>query len=58
MLAIVEDEESMWAARVNEPGSYGYGRIVSEHRAAGVVVRQWAGHDAAIAARESQLAVH
>jgi len=56
LVATLPDRELPPQASVsNEPFSHGYGRILSEYRAAWAIIRQWAGHDAAVAAREAQI---
>jgi hypothetical protein len=51
----IDTQEHEWATEARSPGhSYLIG-LLTEYRAAWAIVRQWAGHDAAIAAREARI---
>jgi hypothetical protein len=52
----IESEEREMALRVREPAGSHLLPLLTEYRAAWAIVRQWAGHDAAVALREKRIA--
>ena len=44
-----------WAQEARRPGEEYMVKLLNEYRAAWALVRQWAGHDAAVAQREEQI---
>jgi hypothetical protein len=55
VLVGVETTEREWAERARTPGDEYIVPLLNEYRAAWALIRQWTGHDPAIAARESTL---
>jgi hypothetical protein len=55
VLAEVESIEREWAQKARQPGEEYMVKLLNEYRAAWALVRQWAGHDAAVAQREEQI---
>ena len=55
VLAHVEIEERRYETEMHEPGNSNLLRLVNRWRASWALMRQWAGHDAAIAAREREI---
>lgn len=55
VLAGVESTEREWAQDARRPGEEYMVKLLNEYRAAWALVRQWAGHDAAVAQREEQI---
>jgi hypothetical protein len=55
VLAAVESTEREWAQKARQPGEEYMVKLLNEYRAAWALVRQWAGHDAAVAQREEQI---
>lgn len=55
VLTPVEVAERDWTSRAREPdGAYALG-LLADYRACWAVIRQWAGHDAAVAIREERI---
>ena len=55
MLTPVEVAERDWTSRAREPGGdYALG-LLADYRACWAIIRQWAGHDAAVAIREERI---
>lgn len=55
VLDSVDADEREWSLQLREPGSSHLSRLLSEYRAAWALVRQWAGHDVAVAVREERI---
>jgi hypothetical protein len=55
ILAGVEATERKWAQEARQPGEEHMVGLLNEYRAAWALVRQWAGHEAAVAQREEQI---
>lgn len=55
VLAGVEATERKWAQEARQPGEEYMVSLLNEYRAAWALIRQWAGHDAAVAQREEQI---
>jgi hypothetical protein len=55
VLVSVESTESEWSQTARRPGGEYIVSLLNEYRAAWALIRQWAGHDAAIAQREAQI---
>lgn len=51
----VDADERELRLQLREPGSTHLSQLLSEYRAAWALVRQWAGHDVAVAAREERI---
>jgi hypothetical protein len=51
----VEASENRWSREAAQPGGDHLVRLVNENRAAWAIVRQWTGHDPAIASREGRI---
>lgn len=55
VLTPVEVAERDWTSRAREPGGdYALG-LLADYRACWAIIRQWAGHDAAVAIREERI---
>jgi hypothetical protein len=55
VLASVEATERKWAQNAARPGEEHMVSLLNQYRAVWALVRQWAGHDSAIAQREAQI---
>ncbi len=55
VLDAIDAEERELAAQVREPGYTHLSSLLTDYRARWAIVRQWAGHDAAVAAREGRI---
>ena len=55
ILAGVEATERKWAQEARQPGEEYVVGLLNEYRAAWALIRQCAGHDAAVAEREEQI---
>lgn len=55
VLARVESTEREWAQEARRPGKDYVVGLLTEYRAAWALIRQWAGHDAALAQREVEI---
>lgn len=55
VLVGVESREREWAEKARTPGEEYMVPLLNEYRAAWALVRQWTGHDPAIAAREATI---
>jgi hypothetical protein len=55
ILAGVEAIERKWAQEARQPGEEYVVGLLNEYRTAWALIRQWAGHDAAVAQREEQI---
>lgn len=55
VLVGVEATERKWAQEATRPGEEHMVSLLNEYRAAWALIRQWAGHDAALAQREEQI---
>jgi hypothetical protein len=55
VLLDVEATESKWSQEASQPGKDHMVGLLNEYRAAWAIVRQWTGHDPAIAAREGRI---
>jgi hypothetical protein len=55
VLAGVESTEREWAREATRPGEEYMVSLLNEYRAAWALIRQWAGHDAAVAQKEEQI---
>ena len=51
----IDTQEHEWATEARSPGNSYLIGLLTDYRAAWAIVRQWAGHDAAIAARETRI---
>ena len=54
VLAEVEGTEREWAQKARRPGEEYMIGLLNEYRAAWALIRQWAGHDAALAQRDAE----
>ncbi len=55
VLVNVENSESDWARKARTPGEEHIVPLLNEYRAVWALLRQWAGHDAALAQREAEI---
>lgn len=55
VLTGVEATGQRWNQEPKQPGNQYLARLLNEYRAAWAIIRQWAGHDAAIAQREARI---
>jgi hypothetical protein len=55
VLVKVETTESDWARQARRPGEEHIVPLLNEYRASWALIRQWAGHDAAVAQREAEI---
>jgi hypothetical protein len=55
VLAGVESTERGWSHEVSQPGKEYMVNLLNEYRAAWAMIRQWTGHDPAIAQREAHI---
>jgi len=55
VLAGVEATEREWARDARTPGEEHMVPLLNEYRAAWALIRQWTGHDPAVAAREEEI---
>jgi hypothetical protein len=55
VLAGVEGTEREWAEKARRPGEEYMVGLLNEYRAAWALIRQWAGHDAAVAQRDAAI---
>jgi hypothetical protein len=55
VLAQVEGTEREWAHQARIPGEEHMVGLLNEYRAAWALIRQWAGHDAALAQRDAEI---
>jgi hypothetical protein len=55
VLVGVETTESDWARQARRPGEEYIVPLLNEYRASWALIRQWAGHDAAVAQREAEI---
>jgi hypothetical protein len=55
VLVKVETTESDWARQARRPGEEHMVPLLNEYRASWALIRQWAGHDAAVAQREAEI---
>lgn len=55
VLAGVEGTEREWAQQARRPGEEYKVGLLNEYRAAWALIRQWAGHDAAVAQRDAAI---
>src|SRR5271155_2023335 len=55
VLVSIESTEREWAQTASRPGGDYLISLLNEYRAAWAIVRQWTGHDAAIAQREADI---
>jgi hypothetical protein len=55
VLLDIEATESKWSLEASQPGGDHMVGLLNEYRAAWAIVRQWTGHDPAIAAREGRI---
>ena len=55
VLVGVEATEREWTQKASEPGGQYIVSLLNEYRASWAILRQWAGHDAAIAQREARI---
>jgi hypothetical protein len=55
VLASIEATEREWSERVRHPGEEYLVSLLNEYRASWALLRDWAGHDAAIAQREAHI---
>lgn len=55
VLVGVEATEQKWSQEARQPGHDYLVNLLNEYRAAWAIIRQWAGHDAAIAQREARI---
>lgn len=55
VLVGIESTERRWHQEAREPGNDYLVSLLNEYRAAWALIRQWAGHDAAIAQREARI---
>ena len=51
----IDAKEHEWSTEARRPGGHYLIDLLTEYRAVWAIVRQWAGHDAAIAAREERI---
>jgi hypothetical protein len=55
VLADVEATERKWARDATTPGEEHLIELLNKYRASWALIRQWAGHDAAVAQREAEI---
>jgi len=55
ILVRVEGTEREWAQKARTPGDEYIIGLLNEYRAAWAIIRQWAGHDAALAQRDAEI---
>lgn len=55
VLDSVDAEERRWSLKLRQPGNDHLNSLLADWRASWALVRQWAGHDAAVAAREARI---
>jgi hypothetical protein len=55
VLAGVEATEREWAQKARTPGEEYMVGLLNEYRASWALIRQWAGHDVAVAQREAEI---
>jgi hypothetical protein len=55
VLLDVETTEREWSAKASRPGDEYIVPLLNEYRASWAIIRQWTGHDPAIAQREAQI---
>ena len=55
VLVSIEATERKWAHDARMPGEEHLPQLLNEYRAAWALIRQWAGHDAAVAQREAEI---
>jgi hypothetical protein len=55
VLAKVETTERDWAQQARRPGEQYMVPLLNDYRASWALIRQWAGHDAAVAQRETEI---
>ena len=55
VLAHVEATEREWGQQVSRPGKEYLVGLLNQYRASWAIIRQWAGHDAAVAQREKYI---
>ncbi len=55
VLVGIEATEQKWSIEATRPGESYMVELLNDYRAAWALVRQWAGHDAAVAAREERI---
>lgn len=55
VLLVVETTEREWETRARAPGGTYLVSLLNEYRAGWALVRQWAGHDAALAERDGRI---
>jgi hypothetical protein len=55
VLLDVETTEQKWSQDATRPGGDYLVELLNGYRAAWALIRQWAGHDAAVAAREERI---
>lgn len=55
VLVSVETTEREWTQKASQPGGEYIVNLLNEYRASWAIIRQWTGHDPAIAQREAQI---
>jgi hypothetical protein len=55
VLVEVEATERQWASEATRPGGQYIVSLLNEYRASWAIIRQWTGHDPAVAAREATI---
>lgn len=55
VLAGVEATERKWSLEYRQPGEEHMVSLLNDYRASWALIRQWAGHDAAVAQREAEI---
>jgi len=55
VLADAETTERQWSVEASRPGGKYMVRLLNEYRAVWALIRQWTGHDPAVAQREAQI---
>lgn len=55
VLVGVETTEREWARKATRPGEEYMVPLLNDYRASWALLRQWAGHDAAVAQRETEI---
>jgi hypothetical protein len=55
VLLDVETTEREWSQQARRPGEEYIVKLLNEYRATWALIRQWAGHDAAVAQREAEI---
>ncbi len=55
VLDAVDADERQWSMKLREPGNHHLNSLLIDWRARWALIRQWAGHDAAVAAREERI---